>query len=323
LARPAATLAFAPGVEESEADDDFAIDEASRVVRLPLPPPDSLGQARPVNLVAPGLPGVDTQVGRGSGSHGSLSNGDAVARAVALNRTALLSRTAPQVVPLVDGQPAPVGAPQAAPARRKRTSGTLLLIGGAAVLIAGLVVFLLRLAQPGDGSATHVARSSAPTDDLAVQEFDPLKPKAVASQPTSSGRPRSKSPRVTKPGGDVATTEASGGHATSDLLDIPGAGGAGNATTAQVIEEVTNQATKSSILFTRCYENALKHDPLLSVPKATATVTVVGGKVTDVAIPSLKGSSLGGCLTAMIKHWRFPKASESVSTQLPIVFSRH
>jgi hypothetical protein len=324
LPRQGAALSFAPGFESSS-DHDFDIDEASRVVRLPLPPPD-FARSQKIGSAIPGLPGVDAQVGRGSGSEGALSSTSQV-RTPEMIRNSLLSRTGPMVVPVAPGQnllPLEVVQP-----KRSGRSGVLLLIGGATVVIGALVAFLLRMGINGEEGPTRVARTNTPGADLAIQFGDPSRPMPQSTpQPVAtprSGKGRS-SHSLKNPGTEMAaagSADHSSGSATpSDLIDLPSDGSNGPATTAQVIEEVTKQASKSNILFTRCYETALKHDPLLQVPKATATVTVTNGTVTNVAIPSLQGSTLGSCLATLMKRWRFPKVNESVTTQLPIVFSR-
>ncbi len=281
-----ATLDFDPGVLHG-GDFQVDIDEASRVVRLPLGPSD-IGLMEPV-----------------------------------LER----ARTVPDPVPAPQQShfnPRLVRLSEAAPiAKPKRNGMMILAVSLIAVMVGGLaLVLVLATRQVGDGS---VATRSAMADETLGRDFKtPQRRAAVANpaEPVQTPTAKTTPPRDRKPP-EIKAPVADLANADSDLVALPDENSTEIVQGNLDPDVVTRKAKKSNILFTRCHERALKADPLLEVPKAVAKVTIApNGRVSEVSIPGFEGTPLGTCLVTAMRGWKFQQSTEGLVTQMTITFGR-
>ena len=75
----------------------------------------------------------------------------------------------------------------------------------------------------------------------------------------------------------------------------------------------------SSSQLQRCYEQALNHDPTLSVD-LRATIGIDAGQVASLRLSASPDIDLEACLDRRLRSWRFPD-SVSGEVVLPLSFS--
>jgi predicted Zn finger-like uncharacterized protein len=287
---------------------DLDIGEASRVVDLAsLVPPDRAAAARRDEVGSLG-PGPESTSRGGPGSPG-----------VELPR------------------------PEVLRPRRQRSPVLLPLVAAAGILLVVLVV-LLWLALGGEERQEEIARSGVADRGELARQFEET-PRSAAGDsgkkeagqaerggeaPDTTGpvaRPANRQPpRPRRPaaGASSETGPATGEYvAPPGEVDLSGAGRSGDDVKQGTLDpgDVARVYRQKQFSVNRCYENAIKRNPLLKVPKTYVTLHINGGgRVTKVSIPALSGEPLGSCLVASIGRWRFPKSTEGFSGQFPIVF---
>jgi hypothetical protein len=318
--------------ERSEAELEFDIGEASRVVRVPMVAQmaltDSQGAAaRPDPLAgngsaAAGLPGIgasvhsSNQLGQGTGLYGTLRS--------------------PTGVPITSG--GDVDAPRPEVLQPRRRSSLIIPIAAAGVVVAGVVGLLIYLAvRPGDVAQEPIARTGTRSEDLGrnyidsitrrtgvVPEESDATPATPVAKESTAGRRPARDSAVVRP-------EKRTGDDLANPVDPAESGDSGEVSLGSgedaVIQgeldagEVVDAQRRSGMQFQRCYESALKKDPFLEAPKSQVTITVSpDGQVTSVSIPALSGTLLGSCLTSSIKRWKFKKSTKGLQTIFPLVF---
>jgi predicted Zn finger-like uncharacterized protein len=278
-------LEFAPGVLQQPTDFHMNIDEASRVVKLPLMPSD-LGNMSPAKQRTrakstgglPGVPGLPFDAGFAQQSNLSAQ-------------------------PMM---------------RRKRTPW--LLISSVVILMVGLVAVLLVVAMRGNPTHANVAARTGMADENLGREFRTPDGKIAAQ--TARPDQRVQTRKTVRPQNEVITDSVNSGE-NQEFLDIPEDQQTGVVQGTLHPDVVSRKAEKTKILFTRCHERALKKDPLLEVKKTVARVTVAPtGRVSEVALPELAGTELGTCLATTMRGWKFQQSTEGVVAQMTITFGR-
>jgi predicted Zn finger-like uncharacterized protein len=229
--------------------------------------------------------------------------------------------------------------------RRQRSPVLLPLVAAAGILLVVLVI-LLWLALGGEQRQEEIARSGAADRGELARQFEET-PRSAAGDsgekeagqgaaerggeaPDTTGpvaRPANRQPpRPRRPaaGASSETGPTTGEYvAPPGEVDLSGAGRSGDDVKQGTLDpgDVARVYRQKQFSVNRCYENAIKRNPLLKVPKTYVTLHINGGgRVTKVSIPALSGEPLGSCLVASIGRWRFPKSTEGFSGQFPIVF---
>ena len=291
-----------PGAPDGNMDLD--IGEASRVVKLPLPPPATL---RP--LGAPGLPGVGAgagaALGRGSGTHGSLP---------------VVGMTGPQqALGMPQHQLAPI-----TPQRKRRSLLIPLILASVAILGGGgALLFMSMNTEPED---TRVTRGQVGgNENIAVTRETPtsgasskaIPPTDVVPEPTGTKQPKNQRRNPGRnPGTKVKKT-------VDDPFVEVAIGDPKKPSGPLQPDEVANKIRSKNLALKMCYERALKRDPLLEVPKSWMTVTIgSNGRVTSVVIPKLVGTGLGTCISQRVKSWKFRAGKGTFTGRFPLVFGR-
>jgi hypothetical protein len=286
--------ASAPGAGTGGDDDDLDIGEVSRVVKLA-----DLAKSAPSGAAAPVLAQPATP---------------ARPAASALNRTGPVSRLgAPKLgeaapFPLGDGEPmALTGAaaepvPPAAVASRR---GMIALLVGALLLLGGAVAVVFLFVLGGDEVASRGLARVDEVDTTRPDEVRRAGGTVTGSGGSAAGAPADPpvnplDPRPSKPVTPPPVTPP-------PVTPPPDGSGAGVKLEAREIEEM---AAKSSSTTQRCYMRAQRGaDGILTadVKKVVVTLTVsADGTVTDVQLSDKQEeNSLGKCLIAAIKGWRF------------------
>ena len=330
-AKSASLMDAMDGVSASDAGVfEFDIGEASRVVNLAsiMPPNKGLashGLATPVAPSSPGLPGLKT-VGA------DLQSASAAA------------------LPTVSGATSPDLEVAARPEillpstakKRSKVLVPLLIASAALVLVLGILLFLAF--RSDDSNDQEIARRGGPgIEDLAVQFDDP--------RGTTAGSGKNANDTSNPNGGTADKTEDKNGkgrwrngngnnnrknptngnsNSNGNTKYVPPTGEvdlSGSLNRDEIRQgslewdDVSSVYRRKQFVVQRCYERAIKKNPLLRVGKATITLQIAqNGRVSKVAVPSLAREDLGGCLVASIGKWRFPKSTEGWNGKFPIVF---
>ena len=274
---------------------EFDIGEASRVVNLASLVPPSGGIAAPVaaNNALPGIAGP-VPMAKVSG---------ATSPEIELPR--------PEVL-------------QPAVAKRSRILLPLLIASGALLVVLGVLLFLA-FRESEDGTE-EIARGGGSRGDLAhrfederkgAKKPDQTKPPAQATKVKTNGTTRRNTPS-----NNVKTAGSKGYVPPSDEVDLSRGSNDGDVRQGSLEpNDVMKVYRKSQFSVNRCYERAMKKNPLLKVGKTIVNLKVSGsGKVSSVSVPSLSGETLGSCLVISIGRWRFPKSTEGFRGSFPIIF---
>ncbi len=287
-AKGKSTLSFAPGVEDS-AGLNLDIDDASRVVRLPISP-RGLGGMNNTPLGPAGLPGV---------------NGDAPR-----NKTT-------GIRPGIAG----VATTQSVYTKRK---AFLVPVAASIAVVAALAGFMFYTASGDSDGVDEIARSGGPNSDFG-RRFEDRTRIIVEKAPQTGGRRGGVRRNPTRGNDRVTKAPAIRGPAKgSDILDLPGNdSGPTSVSEADILDEINRKVNQKSILFTRCHERALKKDPLLKTTRARVTMTVApDGTVKQVNVPDLGSDVLGSCLNGLMRRWRLSQSKKGITTILTINFAR-
>ena len=285
------SLTFAPGVAES-AGPDLDIDDASRVVKLPIMP-RGLGDMSSAPLRPAGLPGVTRE---------------------ATAQRPVLARNASTVDPMAPGQPA-----------KSKGRGMLIAALVSVTVVAGLVAFIISGAANDEGTSEGIVRDTGINTDFGQRLEDQTRiiTTEVPAKPTRGGRrnPGNRGGAKTISDRQVVTKSPSAG---GDILELPGGGtNTGIASASEVVQEINRKVNQKSVLFTRCHERALKKDPLLRTTQARVTLRIgADGTVKEVDVPNTGSAVLGGCLNSLMKRWKVSQSESGVTTQLTINFAR-
>lgn len=326
-----------------DADNEFLIGEASRIVRLPqlaalpalAPRP---ARSRPGTGAASALPGMQAP---------SKSGPRPVVGGAAATGEAELPLALPLPVPADDGsgpvseQAAFAAAAASAAATHKRRMRRALAAAafGAVVLLVILVVALS--GGSGDESSTY----SGGRDHLAGVEFDEQGRVIVRNAPGGGGISISGAPTASPSAGPRKSPGASLGprpsaspspSASVGLPPLPGGddtdgerkinlgnktGGGPLTTTAP--EAAFAQIKQSQAGVKICYERILKQDPSLkSLRKVNLSVKIASsGSVKDVGLNSGLDPTLATCISNLARGWKFPKNTADYSVEAQIILN--
>ena len=318
-----AVLASEPAAEEkpvepaaaasadSSLDDDLAIGEVSRVVRI-------------ADLGKPG--------GRGPASSGAVARPQA---AVGSAATAAAS-TARAANLIAGGGPrgsSETAAPPFAAAAGKKRGMMIMVIGLLIVLIGSIVFVVLRPHRGGDNNG-YVAANG--TDDsygnLGLHSDDPHRANPGTTPGSGSGSAVDSTHKPaanpsTNPGGPGIVhrdpTSPGPGSGSNGKPPLPPIGGPEGPVTDLTPDDVQAMYREKSMGTQRCWEQAQKKDPFIDAKKINATLAIdKNGVVTDVSLSAFGGEFLGQCLAGRIKLWKFHASPAGLHTQLTFAFQK-
>jgi len=289
---------------------DLEIGEVSRIVRLPIRPPDRAASDSGANRLGRGS-GAESAIGsptglRQTGSVQSLRQTGS-APALGFGQTGGLTALAPTAV----GGRRP---------GHSRLFWGLVMGAGLAVLGMGGFLIYLTLVTRDDGPGLRrskviggdlgyeigerQARTTGTVGETASNEDKTRKGSGKSTgrrQPrTTVTRPQPNEPRN---GGDEVDLGETEGQATELSPD-----------------DVLDRYQKNSFAINRCYERALKKDPFLDIRRAEVTISVDMRGRASASIPSISNATLRSCLEATIQSWRFSSPKEPLRTQITMVF---
>ncbi len=283
-------------------DDDLAIGEVSRVVKLadivPKPRPAaaaSTGQTGAVNRISTtGLTGSVPRIGTGTASHAKLSP------------TELGMNVDPSLVPV-----APDESMVAQSFAQRHRRGMIALIAFAGLLVLGVigVVFYITSKQTdeiggGLGGTTRTIDTSRP-EDIVKRQLPPTPGITTPGSNTQiTQRPRWTGTRPNNPTGPVEEDPKGLSLKASEIEDMAAKQGEG---------------TK------RCYMRAQKGAlgfEIAEIKKIAVTLTVgKDGVVSNVELSSHANDSFGQCLISRIKGWRFRESPGGGTFRISLAFS--
>jgi predicted Zn finger-like uncharacterized protein len=286
---PAPIASHDDGDDGDDGDDNLDIGEVSRVVNLADLARSHAAKSKPnVAAAAPRAASSRPSLGRMTGATPKLD-----ASHLGLDATAS-----------IDALPAmPEGlaaAPVVAQAHRR---GLIMLIGVAALLLAGVtaaLVFMLNkdtdTDESGLGPQTHGIDTSRP-EEVVRAHMVPTPGDGSAS----AAHQQIHRPPPTQPKLGANTPNPTTGP------DTPAVGG------ALKPEEVEDMASKNSTATNRCYMRAQRGEMGMEIgdlKKITVTLVVdKTGAVNDVQLSDHAGDSLGNCLSNQIKRWKFRESA--------------
>jgi predicted Zn finger-like uncharacterized protein len=276
-----------PPVDDDGDDDNLDIGEVSRVVNLADLARSHAAKSKPTvaAVAAPRVAPARPSLGRMTGSTPKVDPAH-----LGLDATASVEA----LPPMPEGLAA---APVVAQAHRR---GLIMLIGVAALLLAGVtaaLVFMLNkdtdTDESGLGPQMHGIDTSRPEEVVRAHM-------ASADGSASAPHQQIRHTQTTQP--KLGTTTGTPGPETPD---VPG--------THLKPEEVEDMATKNSTATNRCYMRAQRGEMGLEIGdlrKISVTLSVdKTGTVTDVALSEHGGDSLGNCLSGQIKRWKFRESA--------------
>ncbi len=285
--------------DNDDEDDGLSIGEVSRVVKLA----DLVKPAKKTES-SPAL----NPVARRTTSNPALARTGAVAKINATGQVARLEDPMAGAAAMPGAMPgtAEVGhdmAMQPAPPAESSKRGMFILLGVAAVLLAGVIVAVVLLAGGDDTVEKGLGRGD--TIDT-TRPDDPLRPRGpgeVATGPGSAATPvQPKNPIKRPTGGNNQTGNQVGSAGTVTNPELP----TGDSLTPEDIDVVSKKYSTGT---QRCYMRAQKGVDAITigaVKSIQATLTVAkDGSVTEVALASHADDTLGKCLTNALKGWRF------------------
>ncbi|HUQ07572.1 MAG TPA: GYF domain-containing protein [Kofleriaceae bacterium] len=324
--------AAAPEADEPESDepsrdpiddieDDLAIGEVSRVVRLA-----DIAKALPARKAA-AAPAA-AAVAAAAAARNATASTAAIARGTGMVARVEPTEAGADVSPGTAGEASMYQALVAQPPRRR----TLLYVGAAVVVLALVAIVVLVATGSSGDDDDQVAGTTRKYDDLGGTVDNPLVFRPGGSQDkgadggvgpgTGSGgrRPTGSGGRPTGSGGNSGSQTSSGSGTGQQSSSI---GPDGQPLRPLTPDDVFAMSSKMEIGTRRCYERALKDDPFLKVTKIKATVTVKNtGLVSNVSLSSMQGTPLATCLTAAIGRWRFRPSTEGIVSEFALVFEQ-
>jgi hypothetical protein len=298
---------------ESSSDFDFNIAEASRVVKMPVPPP-GFGSAGVAAARPPRLPGMAPIPSR--------------ARATGV-------------------QPAlnPPSEMQAIPASvKRRRMGLYMAVGGAGVVVVITLLIVVIASHGGDGEAATEATTTA--ENQFLNDFYKRQPEMAAPLVPVVGSSSSGKTGIKPPKGNGKST-GSLPVAVNDPTKTNGNGnGNGSATTGgtKVIgdpnmlqedvigdevpkalepltpDDVMAMYSANQTAVTWCYERALKDDPTLKISRLDVSIAIDASGLVKTVSMNNATTPLGTCLTQRIKGWRFRKSTSGFQGTFPLIF---
>ena len=329
-AEPAPGFSADPNVPLPEG---FVIEEASRVVRLPLPPPIS----------GPGPMGQ-------SGQMGGLAARPAGAASVS---QAFFAQSAPPGMMMSPSAVLPVSPVLAPLPRRKAGAGRYVAYAGGAVVLAVAIVLVVVLGGPKKGPVAASGGGNDPvgTDDnsLGFNVGGTTTIGAITSN-TANTPGTTEHPTVAPPrphptipgigGGTAPPVTPSGTHVVGSVTPTPLPGalnrlgdGASDSTSAappsnltQVQQQVTDDSLRQVVqngtsTLQLCYQRALSRNPSLGHLKVDVDISIASsGTVINVGLPADTDTNLGTCMNRLIKNWSFPQNSKDYDFSFPVVF---
>ncbi len=312
---PAATKTVKQALE-SDDDDDLAIGEVSRVVNL--------ADLAPRRTTANGT-GANAKIGNATGGVAKIGNATAgVPRVhpIGLGHTGSQPRISPSALGMnvdpslaaaadLPGGPAANESIVARSFAQKHRRGMIALIAFSALLVAGVVGVV----------AWVVSKNS---DEIAggfggMKQIDTSRPEDII-------RRQQQNPTDTGSGSAATTAHVTQtkpkltGRNSNNTVTQPEDDPFGNSLSASEIEDMAakqNEGTK------RCYMRAQKGAlgfEIADLKKITVTLSVAkDGTVTDVQLSSHATDTLGTCLIARIKAWKF-RASNGGTFRISLAF---
>jgi len=306
---------------------ELEIGEVSRIVRLPIMPPDRGATDAGVGRLGRGSGPAAALDAPATGPHarqtGAVQSLRQTGAVQSLRQTGAVQslRQTGAAPALGFGQTGglPALAPTAVGSRsRGHSKGFWMLVGSlglAVVAMAGFLIYLM-LSSEDDGPALR--RSKVAGGELGL-ELGQVRTKSATAEPESPGDKTSKSKAVGKRAQPRTTprvrttTTGSGG----DEVDL---GEAEGQATELTPDDVLDRYKKNSFAINRCYERALKKDPFLDIRRAEVTISVDMRGRASASIPAISNETLRSCLEATIQSWRFSSPKEPLRTQITMVF---
>ncbi|MFT3691852.1 MAG: GYF domain-containing protein [Kofleriaceae bacterium] len=265
-------------------DDSLDIGEVSRVVNLA-----DLAKQHNAKKQTRAMPSLRTTGSQPKIDPGSFRTGP-------VQRMSVADVANPLVAEPVATEPAAVAAPVVAQAHRR---GLIMLIGVAALLLAGVAVMVVVMMTKNDTDSTgglgstHQIDTSRP-EDLILKQL-PHDTGSATPNPNTGGQ-------VKRPntGGQIATNNPK-------QNDLPGeTEGKGDKLKSDEIEDM---ARKQSAGTQRCYMRAQRGAEgieIADLKKLSVTLTVdKTGAISDVTLSEHQTDTLGQCLISQIKRWKF------------------
>jgi hypothetical protein len=219
--------------------------------------------------------------------------------------------------------------PQLSPAVAPRPQHNMMWMIGGAVLLVAVIVIIAVVASSGGGDAEQVSNGYRDNSGLGYS-YDPKRSPGTGPG-TADDASGSGSVAIT--GVHVIRHPNGGGNPTNNgnqqLQSGTGTGRqeigpGGEVLTPLTGDDIIQVLHRNQIGYSRCYDRALKKDPMLSVQKIMVSLTVDNnGVVTDVSLDSYAKSDLGECLIAAIRRWSFRKSvGGDFKTVIPLVFQQ-
>jgi predicted Zn finger-like uncharacterized protein len=217
------------------------------------------------------------------------------------------------------------------PSRRSPLVIPLIAASVILLLVLGVLIYLA-LRGGGDDGSSEVRRAPSRSGSIAAGFDDDRAPRVAEAEPAAApvdAGARAPSTRDRTPSsergarGDDGETRTAGYTPPPGEVDLSGVGGDDAPIRAGSLQpsDISGVYLAKQFAVNRCFENAIKRDPLLRVPKTIVTLEIAGsGRVTRVSIPSFAGKPLGKCLVASIGRWTFPRSTEGFNGSFPIVF---
>jgi predicted Zn finger-like uncharacterized protein len=309
--------------DEVEGNDDLAIGEVSRVVRL-----DDLVRPSQVNMRSTGaVPAMGRRtpqagaVARGTGAVPKFEQAALAASGDGLPSTAAI------VPPPLTGTESEIVQQLAQPPRA--TSHRMLLFGGlgvVAILATLVIVFSTRGGDDEDPTqGPRLISGEEGLEDISMEVAVEVLP-----QPTNPDT----NPTTNPPTNGSGTKPPTNGGGTSRPKNPNSGGnnGGGNngggkdepdprGLTALSGDDVVAMSQKMSTGPRRCYEQAKKKDPFLDVKRLRAVITVdKAGTVTRVELIDHANQQLDSCLSGAIGRWKFRENTSGLTSQVSFAF---
>jgi predicted Zn finger-like uncharacterized protein len=310
--------------DSGPSEDDFAIGEVSRVVRLQDIAAASPSRSRPMPAQKPAASPNAT----GAVPKQVLQEAAAPASALAVAAASSLHDEVHGTAPAADAPP--MLAPVAVPIKRKHTN-VFIAAGVGLALLIGLIIFLASNGDDDDGGGRS-ARGGGDVENLGRTIDDPrytgigkrpgdtqTDPVANPKNPRNPRNPRNPSGNGSSGGSQQTTTGSGTGTGKTELVIGPD----GQPIEPLTPDDVVTQAQRNASGTQRCYERALKKDPFIKVKSIAALISISrDGKVADVTLDQMSAEPLGQCLIAAIKRWPFRKSTEGINTKITLKFEQ-
>ena len=293
-------------------DDDLAIGEVSRVVRIA-----DLGRPGPRAAAAGAVVRAQPAVGTAP-----------VAAASTARAANLIAGGGPRGI-------SDTASPPFAPASaKKRGSMMIMIIGVLVVLVGAIVVVVMRPHRAGGDNGFVASGTNDSYGNLGLHSDDPHRANPVANPGTGSGSavavdpahklPQNPPTNSGNPGGIVHHDPVPPGPGSNAAkLPLPPIGGPDGPITELTPDDVQAMYREKSMGTQRCWEQAQKKDPFIDAKKINATLAIdKTGVVTDVNLSAFGGEFLGQCLAGRIKLWKFHASPAGLHTQLTFAFQK-